>query len=64
MSVEDTNSETVNLKDFAALAGFPTELVKKELFESDIDTKSDEVSLETLRDAMVNYLNQTFLDEA
>ena len=63
MNVENTNTEKVDLNAFAALAGFPTELVKKELFEGEENTNvEDEVSLETLRDAMVNYLNETFLD--
>ena len=62
MNVE--NTEKVDLNTFAAMAGFPTDLVKKELFEDDKAVESnDEISLEALRDAMVNYLNQTFLDE-
>ena len=55
-------NQKVNLQEFANLAGFPVDLIKKELFESS-DSACEETSLEDLRAAMVNYLNKTMLED-
>lgn len=58
MTTPDKTQE-VDLEKFAQMAGFPLELVKKELFgDRDMDV---EVSLEELRMAMLNYLDDTML---
>ncbi|MAX67566.1 MAG: hypothetical protein QF441_06820 [Bacteriovoracaceae bacterium] len=56
-------NRSVNLEDFAQMAGFPVELIKKELFADNNELKeSEEVNLEELRAAMVSYLNSTMLE--
>lgn len=62
---EDTKNElkqNVDLREFALMAGFPIELIRKELFENDVSEK-DEVSLDELRAAMLNYLDSAMLKE-
>lgn len=54
------DNKKVDIKAFAEMAGFPEELVRKELFR-DADDNRD-VSLEELRAAMVTYLDLTMLD--
>lgn len=56
-----TNEEQkVDLTSFAEMAGFPVELVKKELFQGE---NTDELSLAELREAMVSYLNSAMLEK-
>lgn len=55
-------NQAVDLNEFANMAGFPVELIKKELFENNENTK-EEVSLENLREAMINYLNKNMLED-
>lgn len=55
-----SEDQKVNLSDFANLAGFPVELVRKELVLEGKD--SDEVSMDDLRAAMLKYLDQAMLN--
>jgi hypothetical protein len=55
----NNNDQKVDLKAFADMAGFPVELVKKELLQGE---NTDEVSLEDLRAAMVSYLDSTMME--
>ena len=52
--------EAVDLKAFADLAGFPVELIKKELFSKNEDLQT--VSIDDLRSAMLKYLDSTMLE--
>lgn len=52
--------EKVSLEHFAELAGFPLELVKKELF-ADSDPQ-DEICMSELRAFMLKYLDNTMID--
>lgn len=54
---EQDSEQMVNLADFATMAGFPLELVKKELFEK--HESSDQVSMSRLREFMIKYLDKT-----
>ena len=54
------SEEKVNLNRFAELTGFPVELIKNELL---VDTNQDDINLEDLREAMLQYLNKTMLTE-
>ncbi len=55
-----SEDQIVNLSDFANLAGFPVELVRKELVLDGKD--SDEISMDDLRAAMLKYLDQAMLN--
>ncbi len=55
----NTEDQKVDLAAFAEMAGFPIELVKKELFQNE---EKNELSLNELRAAMVNYLDSTMLE--
>lgn len=55
------NQEMVTLKSLSDLTGFPVKMIKEELFSH--NQLSDEaVSLEDLRSAMLNYLDQTMME--
>jgi hypothetical protein len=54
------DQEMVTLDSLSSLTGFPVKLIKEELF-SDSLLSDAEVSLEDLRLAMMNYLDQTML---
>ena len=61
LSMDTLNSKSqIDLNELARLAGFPVELVKKELFSETLD--SNEMSLQDLRDAMMRYLDSTMLN--
>ncbi len=60
MSSNDEN-QTVDLNSFAEMAGFPLELINKELFNG--NGPDGEVSLEDLRKAMISYLDSTMMDK-
>ena len=55
------SDQSVDLQQFAEMTGFPIELVKKELFGENEPGK--EVSLSDLREAMLNYLDSTMMDQ-
>lgn len=59
----NTNEDSkINLESFAQLAGFPVELIRKELFlEGRMD--QGQVSLDELRRAMIAYLDSTMLEQ-
>lgn len=59
MNAQD-NEQIVNLEDFANMAGFPLELVKKELFTESDDLQN--ITMEELRAAMVKYIDQNMLN--
>lgn len=48
------NDEKVTLKDLAKLSGFPEGLIKKELVLDE-----ENLTLEKLRESMLNYLDET-----
>lgn len=52
--------EMVSLAKFAEMAGFPIELVKRELFEG--ANCSDEISVTELRGFMLKYLDKTMIE--
>ena len=54
---------TVSLETLSKMTGFPVELIKEELFNG---SSSEQVCLETLRAAMLSYIDSTLLmkDEA
>ncbi len=54
--------ELVSLESLAEMTGFPVEMIRKELFNSEL--KEEKVSLEDLRAAMVNYIDSTMLENA
>jgi hypothetical protein len=60
MNTKEEN-QVVDLNNFANLVGFPVELVKKELFNSNEEGK--EVTLNELRQAMLTYLDNTMLND-
>ena len=60
--VNTNEDKKVDLQSFADMAGFPIELIRKELFEKDPSTQN-EVSLEKLRAAMLSYLDSAMLLE-
>jgi len=61
LCVEGKN--TVSLETLSKMTGFPVELIKEELFNG---SSSEQVCLETLRAAMLSYIDSTLLmkDEA
>jgi hypothetical protein len=61
MNANEEN-QTVDLTSFANMAGFPVELIKKELFSNSED--SDQVSLASLRNAMLKYIDTAMLQES
>lgn len=56
------NQEMVSLESLADLTGFPVEMIRTELFKSELS--DEKVSLSELRKAMVNYIDATMLEEA
>lgn len=63
MLEKNTNErELIELSSLADLTGFPVEMIKKELFDSSLD--SEKISLAELRKAMVSYIDQTMLEDA
>lgn len=55
------DKENICLEEFAKMAGFPLDLVKKELFENEEQPK--DLSLSELREAMLGYLSSTMMEE-
>lgn len=55
-------NQSVDLRKFAEMAGFPIELVKKELFQNN-EGSEESISLDNLRKAMISYLNKNMLQE-
>ena len=58
---EQAADQMVNLADFATMAGFPLELVKKELL--DTDTNTDQVCMTELRTFMLKYLDKVMIKD-
>ena len=56
---DQQNNENVDLDTFAEMVGFPSELIKKELFDSNIDQNN--VTMDQLRTAMLKYLDSTMI---
>jgi hypothetical protein len=54
-------SKKVSLADLSKLTGFPAEMIEKELFLN--QAGNEELSLEDLRMAMLNFIDNTLLDE-
>lgn len=53
--------ERVNLAQFAEMAGFPVELVKKELLGA--DSNEDEITMAALRGFMLKYLDKAMIEK-
>lgn len=63
MLEQNTNEqELIKLSSLAELTGFPEEMIKKELFNSSLD--SEQITLADLRKAMVSYIDATMLEGA
>ena len=63
LQVQHTKPSLINLTSFSELVGFPKELIKEELLlEGKVD-ESGELEMQDLREAMVNYLNQAWVEE-
>jgi hypothetical protein len=54
----DGKSSSVSLETLSKMTGFPVELIKEELFDG---SSSDQVCLESLRAAMLSYIDSTLL---
>lgn len=58
MKSSDEKSGKVSLETLAKMTGFPVDLIKEEIFNGKGD---DQVSLESLRSAMLSYIDSTML---
>ena len=56
------DQELISLESLSNLTGFPVEMIRKELFNSDLP--EEKVSLAELRKAMVSYIDATMLEDA
>jgi hypothetical protein len=54
---EEKNGK-VSLEVLAKMTGFPVEVIKEEIFKGE---SSDQISLESLRAAMLSYIDSTML---
>lgn len=54
---EETSTK-VSLEVLAKMTGFPVEMIKEELFKGESES---EISLESLRSAMLTYIDSTML---
>jgi hypothetical protein len=54
---EEKNGK-VSLEVLAKMTGFPVEVIKEEIFKGEA---SDQISLESLRAAMLSYIDSTML---
>ena len=54
------SEEKVDLNSFAELTGFPVDLIKNELL---MDQNQEDINLDELREAMLQYLNKTMMEE-
>jgi len=54
---EEKNS-SISLETLSKMTGFPVELIKQEIFNG---SSSDHVCLESLRSAMLSYIDSTLL---
>lgn len=61
-AVQESGEEIISLKSLADLTGFPVEMIKSELFKSEL--ADEELTLDDLRKAMVNYIDATMLEDA
>jgi hypothetical protein len=59
--VETAPAKKVSLDELSKMTGFPVEMIEKELFVG--RTEDEEISLESLRAAMLNFIDSTLLDE-
>ena len=59
--VETALAKKVSLDELSKMTGFPVEMIEKELFVG--RTENEEISLESLRAAMLNFIDSTLLDD-
>ncbi len=59
--VESAPAKKVSLDELSKMTGFPVEMIEKELFIG--RSEDEEISLESLRAAMLNFIDSTLLDE-
>jgi hypothetical protein len=55
----ENRSGKVSLEVLAKMTGFPTELIKEEIFKG--QNSGEEISLDDLRSAMLSYIDSTML---
>ena len=58
---EKSPTKKISLEDLSKMTGFPAEMIEKELFIG--QNAEEEISLESLRAAMLNFIDSTLLDE-
>lgn len=56
---QETNQQ-VDINSFAEMVGFPAELIKKELFQSNIN--QDQITIDELRAAMLKYIDSAMIN--
>lgn len=61
MAPLESKGTTVSLEVLAKMTGFPLELITEEIFNG--KKNQDEVSLEELRSAMLNFIDSTMFIE-
>lgn len=54
------SNDNISMESLSELTGFPLEYLKTELFGE--KNNSQDVSIDELRDVMVNYLNKTMME--
>lgn len=54
-------AKKISLDELSKMTGFPVEMIEKELFVG--RSEDEEISLESLRAAMLNFIDSTLLDE-
>lgn len=59
--VEKAPAKKISLEELSQMTGFPAEMIEKELFTG--QSSDAEISLESLRAAMLNFIDSTLLDE-
>lgn len=59
--MSDQDTQTVDIENFAELVGFPSELIKKELFNN--KENDNAITMDELRAAMLKYLDKAMINE-
>ncbi len=59
--IESAPAKKISLDELSKMTGFPVEMIEKELFIG--GSEDEEISLESLRAAMLNFIDSTLLDE-
>lgn len=59
---KNDDQEMISLESLADLTGFPVEMIRTELFKSELT--EEKITLDELRKAMVSYIDATMLEDA